>query len=57
MLVATIKFLLKITLMLCLFLLGGKSELDRTIPILQKVIKKAEICTVRDQDELLDEKA
>ena len=35
---------------------GSKSELDRTIPILQKVIKKAEIFTVRDRDELLDEK-
>ena len=34
----------------------GKSELDRTIPILQKVIKEAEIFTVRDRDELLDEK-
>lgn len=35
---------------------GSKSELDRTIPIFQKVIKKAEIFTVRDRDELLDEK-
>ena len=41
--------------MLCLFLLG-KSELDRTIPILQKIVQKAEIFTVRDRDELLDEK-
>lgn len=39
-----------------LFVSGGsKSELDRTIPILQKVIKKAEFFTVRDRDELLDE--
>ena len=35
---------------------GSKSELDRTIPILQKVINKAEIFTVRDRDELLNEK-
>ena len=35
---------------------GSKSELDRAIPILQKVIKKAEIFTVRDRDELLDAK-
>ena len=35
---------------------GSKSELDRTIPILQKIIQKAEIFTVRDRDELLDEK-
>ena len=34
---------------------GSKSELDRTIPILQKIIQKAEIFTVRDRDELLDE--
>ena len=30
--------------------------MDRTIPILQKIIQKAEIFTVRDRDELLDEK-
>ena len=35
---------------------GGKSELDKIIPILQDVIQKAEIFTVRDRDGLLDEK-
>ena len=35
---------------------GGKPELYKIIPILQTVIQKAEIFTVRDRDELLDEK-
>ena len=33
---------------------GSKSELDKIIPILQTVIKKAEIFAVRDRDDLLD---
>ena len=35
---------------------GGKGELDKIIPILQDVIQKSEIFTVRDRDDLLDEK-
>jgi len=35
---------------------GGKSELDKIIPILQDVIQTAEIFTVRDRDGLLPEK-
>ncbi len=33
---------------------GGKSELDKIIPILQTVIQKADIFAVRDRDDLLD---
>ena len=35
---------------------GGKSELNKIIPVLQNVIQKAEIFVVRDRDGLLDEK-
>ena len=35
---------------------GGKSELNKIIPVLQDVIQKAEIFVVRDRDGLLDEK-
>ena len=35
---------------------GGKSELNKIIPVLQEVIQKAEIFVVRDRDGLLDEK-
>ena len=35
---------------------GSKSELDKIIPVLQTVIQKAEIFTVRDRDGLRDEK-
>ena len=35
---------------------GSKSELDKIIPVLQTVIQKAEIFTVRDRDNLLPEK-
>ena len=35
---------------------GGKSELDKIIPILQTVIQKAEIFVVRDRDDLLEKK-
>ena len=35
---------------------GSKSELDKIIPILQTVIQKAEIFTVRDRDDLLGRK-
>ena len=35
---------------------GSKSELDKIIPVLQTVIQKAEIFTVRDRDGLRDER-
>lgn len=35
---------------------GGKSELNKIIPVLQDVIQKAEIFTMRDRDNLLPEK-
>ncbi len=35
---------------------GGKSELNKIIPVLQDVIQKAEIFVVRDRNGLLDEK-
>ena len=35
---------------------GGKSELNKIIPVLQDVIQKAEIFTIRDRDNLLPEK-
>ena len=35
---------------------GGKGELDKIIPILQDVIRKADIFKVRDRDNLLPEK-
>lgn len=35
---------------------GGKSELNKIIPVLQDIIQKAEIFVVRDRDDLLDEK-
>jgi len=35
---------------------GSKSELDKIVPILQDVIRKAEIFVVRDRDSLLDQR-